>query len=466
MPPIQKGSVAKQHGAIFQDWMNFPKQQRRSCSGNDALPEETLVSVRVRDSRMAKGIAGKGQMSVCKHICEHHAEVVDPWVWGNLPRELVELVFAKLPLPRIIELRKCSKGMPRMICNTSDFREACSESHPVLFGLLGWDAHHESLGTRLLDVKSKEWLLVELAGLPGAVSTTRCEPAHYCRWVDSMPDDGWNHVYMNSMSACDGGLGLLRPLKSFGILSFGLVCNPLTSVWETLPLTPLGDFENKELILVQLVMEGDGKGYTVILVSHGKSGEWWTRAKFAHVYNSGTGTWSAMDSGLVYGCGFELMVYQHNVPFVFDCTTETLFDLGRCFGQRFAVAGMDYSVAKDCLFVLHPSIEPSKRGGFNYLVSQCKRESRSSNVRELNVSETPVQAHIEHHRPMLFASPSFVLIFTYNGTPDEDHDRQIGLYDVAANRWDVPSAMSSSFCLPWLSCGGMSILDIPVICYL
>ena len=245
-----------------------------------------------------------------------------------------------------------------------------------------------------------------------------------------------------------------------------LVCNPLTSVWETLPLTPLGDFENKELILVQLVMEGDGKGYTVILVSHGKSGEWWTRAKFAHVYNSGTGTWSAMDSGLVYGCGFELMVYQHNVPFVFDCTTETLFDLGRCFGQRFAVAGMDYSVAKDCLFVLHPSIEPSKRGGFNYLVSQCKRESRSSNVRELNVSETPVQAHIEHHRPMLFASPSFVLIFTYNGTPDEDHDRQIGLYDVAANRWDVPSAMSSSFCLPWLSCGGMSILDIPVICYL
>jgi hypothetical protein len=225
MPAIQKGSLAKQHGAIFQDWMNFPKQQRRSCSGNDASPEETVVSVRVRDSRMAKRIAGKGQMSVCKHICEHHAEVVDPWVWGNLPRELVELVFAKLPLPRIIELRKCSKGMPRMICKTSDFRGACSESHPVLFGLLGWDAHHESLGTRLLDVKSKEWLFVELAGLPGAVSTTRCEPAHYCRWIDSMPDDDWNHVYMNSMFACDGGLVCFVPSKHLASYPV-LVCNP------------------------------------------------------------------------------------------------------------------------------------------------------------------------------------------------------------------------------------------------
>jgi hypothetical protein len=121
---------------------------------------------------------------------------------------------------------------------------------------------------------------------------------------------------------------------------------------------------------------------------------------------------------------------------------------GRCFDQR--LAAMDYSVAKDRLFVLHPSIEPSKRGGFNYLVSQRKWESRSSNVRELNVSETPVQAHIEHHTPMLFASPSFVLIFTDNGKPDEDHDRQIGLYDVAANRWDIPPPVPDGWNIGYL----------------
>jgi hypothetical protein len=91
---------------------------------------------------------------------------------------------------------------------------------------------------------------------------------------------------------------------------------------------------------VQLVMEGDGKGYRVILVSHGMSGDWWTRAKFAHVYNSETGTWSAMDSGLVYGCGFELMVYQGNVPFVFDCTTKTLFDLWTLFRSKTCCHGL------------------------------------------------------------------------------------------------------------------------------
>jgi hypothetical protein len=46
-----------------------------------------------------------------------------------------------------------------------------------------------------------------------------------------------------------------------------------------------------------------------------------------HIFhNSVSGTWSIMDSGLVYEACGDLMNVS-GVPFVFDCSTKKLFDL-------------------------------------------------------------------------------------------------------------------------------------------
>ena len=82
MPVIQKASVATHH-ACFQDFMKIPKHQQFPSY------EETLVCTSSRHSREAKrAAAGRDQSVVCRHSCEHHQEVVDPWLWRNSSQEL------------------------------------------------------------------------------------------------------------------------------------------------------------------------------------------------------------------------------------------------------------------------------------------------------------------------------------------------------------------------------------------
>lgn len=39
-----------------------------------------------------------GRAWTCRHSCLHHALMMDPSIWRNLPEELVAMVFARLPL--------------------------------------------------------------------------------------------------------------------------------------------------------------------------------------------------------------------------------------------------------------------------------------------------------------------------------------------------------------------------------
>lgn len=57
------------------------------------------------DSKRAK--CGLSSRSVtCRHSCEHHqeSELMDPLLWSKLPSEMVEVVFARFSIAKIIEL--------------------------------------------------------------------------------------------------------------------------------------------------------------------------------------------------------------------------------------------------------------------------------------------------------------------------------------------------------------------------
>jgi hypothetical protein len=98
--------------------------------------------------------------------------------------------------------------------------------------------------------------------------------------------------------------------------------------WRALPLMPLEILANMEPVLVQLVMEDDGKSYRVILVCHIKSDV--PQGCSAHCYDSERGVWSAMASGLVYdGCS-TLVWTVLDAPCVFDCATKVVHELIDC----------------------------------------------------------------------------------------------------------------------------------------
>lgn len=205
---IQKASGTNHH-AFFQELMI---SKSPSCLVGTSPPSQGIATcIPSKDSKTAKSAVLKDGV-ICRHTCEYHPEVVDPRLWRKLPQELVELVFAKLPLPLIPELRECSKAWYTM-SKSFNFREACSASHPRLFGLLGWDIYGESIRSTLYDMKSNEWLgQVELVGFPGRVTYGDWEP-NGSRYSEA-------DAYRNSMCACDGGLVCFVPQEHyFDILS-------------------------------------------------------------------------------------------------------------------------------------------------------------------------------------------------------------------------------------------------------
>lgn len=124
-----EGQCSRADHAFFQDVM-ISKPQQSSPGNVVSLPrEETLVCTSSENSRMARrAAAGKSQMSICEDSCEYHQAVVDPWLWRNLSQELVELIFAKLPMPLIVELRECSQAWYTISKSSFIFREAYSEA--------------------------------------------------------------------------------------------------------------------------------------------------------------------------------------------------------------------------------------------------------------------------------------------------------------------------------------------------
>lgn len=163
---------------------------------------------------------------------------------------------------------------------STTFKEACSEAHPELCGLVTFydnDLDLDSPDIRLHDIdflspdvmihdmKSKEWLEFELAGFPGSDGTSYTKIDH--------------DVYNTVLYSCDEGLACFVSLVHFRTSPI-LVCNPLAGIWKGLPLLPLEDFENK-VFVVQLVMGDDPKFYRVILVSGDRGGNDFS----AHVYD-------------------------------------------------------------------------------------------------------------------------------------------------------------------------------------
>lgn len=388
-------------------------------SGSGKVMEIGVVSASYTDNfsietRVAKRTAAaRNGPQVCRHICIHHPEMIDPGLWSNLSEDLVGLVFARLPVSRIVELKNSSSAWSSL-SDSSSFKESFAEANPNLFGLLGWDNNLETFWTRMFDAKSKEWHGVKL----------------------NFPLD---HGYMDSWYACDGGLVCFVPEsedeEDAGPLPV-YICNPLTNVWKALPYLPLS---KKEPQLLQLVTDVNTNSYRVFLVYRKKQKEF---VLGVDVYDSQTGSWGTSDSGLVFGSG-DTLLGERLDPLVFDCATKSIYNL--IYRPPLEDLEMDcvrHSILKDRLFVLHAPVEVSTRVHTSemFVISEYEYQSSTKELRKLNDYEGTLRglrigSYVGRHDMELFTSAGFILSTWDNLDENGSVSQLIRLYDMAADEW-------------------------------
>jgi hypothetical protein len=270
----------------------------------------------------------------CTHSCSDHTEPMNPNLWGNLPQEILQNVFAHLPLGEISCLKLLSKEW-RQIVSSADFQRVCSEVYPKLVCLLTRDRgardEHNLFWVRVMD-HSQKWhtyeihvagdLLGELVSAEIGLST---------RMYPACEDQGW---------VCFAtGVHLSSKKKKAPPSFYFNVVNPLTRSSHELP--PLVNYTKLNLMRIHV-----NRATTAFKVfAYANRVVWtkerkWTAAGVAeHVYDSLAAEWkttyNASDIDPARGGRLE-----------YD------FRNGRLFTLDNLVAGVCSAFYKGCLFVL------------------------------------------------------------------------------------------------------------------
>lgn len=85
---------------------------------------------------------------------------MDPGIWSALPNDLVQLVFAHLPLTHIFRLQVLSKEWKwkwNVTARESEFRKVCEATQSKVFGLVFKGEESGQFTLRFYDIRSQKW---------------------------------------------------------------------------------------------------------------------------------------------------------------------------------------------------------------------------------------------------------------------------------------------------------------------
>ncbi|KAG0614475.1 hypothetical protein M758_6G179900 [Ceratodon purpureus] len=263
---------------------------------------------------------------------------LDPRLWGSLPGEVLEAVFARMPTPAICRLRVLSRAWKRAASTYSSFTRLCAELQPSLYALL-W---------RVCS-KTPPWETAPYAA--------RFYDASACKWMHPFPlGDVWNLDTDIDIiiTASDGGLVCFvnslpyRKKYSTELRLPVLVCNPLTGEWRELPLHS-EEFEH--LLRVEMRVDRRTGDYEIILVAYTRHcyEEAGGPRCYGEVYSSRTNAWSGLDSrGVLFHDDFNHRSY------VCDFTARKLrpFDIRTVVSEEDLNQPIDYEAHWNNLYVV------------------------------------------------------------------------------------------------------------------
>lgn len=420
-----------------------------SCSGPTAN----------KRTRMPQSVDAVGEEATCtcRHVCAEHEELMNPNLWERLPRDVLQIVFARLPLPDISRLHCLSRAW-RMTMATldsednalhSDFFTVCGEAYPRLFAFIKpFGSARVAFKITVFDVKSNKW------------HTSRIVLGHGQVMETTSASDGGLVCFISSLVTLTKQERRLR--ESLGVREWRtpyfhvIIVNPLTRSWKELPR-----FQNDPVAvhMVQIKVDRQTKGFKVLVVGDWRGVEGVTMQR-AQLYDSQTERWIRAEGlpdlflGFKYDwgdfdgsgrregpCAFDcaegrlIKLYGDNKPYAEGCLIQLYDDDSPCDG-RFV---RSYALDKDTLFVLRVGGVPRtgrfvKRPVVYYIVEyrfqvQAKVWER---VRTHNCS------HFATHNYgfQLFACNGFLMMFASTRCKD---DSSKWIYDLATGKWsDLP----------------------------
>lgn len=182
---------------------------------------------------------------------------MDPQIWSNTPPIIQELVFARLPLQSLIQLRLLSKQWHSYLTSPA-FQLSFGDGRPMGFAVV----EGENTGHRRVwayDARARSWLGLPLAYLP-----------------------------FSFLVAADGGLLCFVKYAKLEERLQVVVCNPLTCTWRELPPAVGVRMFPKS---VQMKVDMNSKHYTIKFLGVQSIVE----PELFHVYSSVTESWVRLD---------------------------------------------------------------------------------------------------------------------------------------------------------------------------
>lgn len=130
---------------------------------------------RIGTSLEAKRVARAGECT-CPCVCSP----MNTTLWIALPMELLQLVFSRLPLPKIIQLRSLSKSWNWSL--TSEEREfMCGHALMLIREYLHWSPKRGIVG-------SYQWGCTIPSQTDGILSSSQCKTNIWSPWVQETED--------------------------------------------------------------------------------------------------------------------------------------------------------------------------------------------------------------------------------------------------------------------------------------
>lgn len=386
-------------------------------------------------------------------------EDLKPALWGTLSDELLHLVFIRLPVPELSQIRLLSKAWKRSIDSVDSYLSGVLEDtvYPSLFGLIDLD----DLCTRVFDVKRDQWCIRSI------------DPSFDCSLAVSAADgeldcsdseSAENSPSISTMGAADGGLVCFvsetNSESAENPLSV-VVMNPLTGEKVGLPhlLSVPNAWPSSKPSMVQLMMDRQSNQYKVLVAAYAQRGY---RGLFAQIYDSQTKQWSVVGSGEKSGgriFGYEYVwVWMDDVSYSFEQREgPCLYDFAEGQLHHFrrivqGLSGSSYALLGDRLFVLHEK----RRADPSNLIQSGQEPKCYISEYHLPKSGTAwvkVETHScgpfedfpqENHLMQLHACNGFLLVIGQAGVWDSnnvfvapDKYEFVWLYNLSTSKWQV-----------------------------
>lgn len=372
------------------------------------------------------------------HESAHHhhrrrggAVLMSPTIWSALPKDLLQRVFARLPLADIIRLQCLSKEWNQNLASaTSAFKVVCADANPKLFAIISGFCFTGKFDVKVYDMKSNTWHA-------------------------TMIDTGYTEPF-NTMNACDGGLVcfLCTSAKSHVRLPI-IVCNPLTRSMRALPLHT----HKGQPRMLQLVMDRNTKFYKVIVVVDDINNGNLT----AELFHSETGVWTSAnlpEPRLFFGYQHIWEGYEDRdseyvptalSPCVYDCAEREFLELQVAENWLEDAVMKSYALVHDHLFVLqktdHREVDVEGGGtilaGPEYFISEFQGRKVAPHWIKINdhrCSNLGYPASSTYYWPSVYACGGFLLVVTHNigSTYLNGLER---LYDLSTGTWHALPAL-------------------------